>query len=97
MKYFFANLKRFDIPVSLGGINRLAPVPEWGASIVRQTDPFINSLGSRASCTLLLPEAHLLNALPRLPRFARLHRRTGRPRVDVPPAEISADLPRCDG
>ncbi len=63
MKYFFANLKRFDIPVTLGGVNRLAPVQEWGASIVRQTEPFVNSLYPRACCTLLLPEAHLLSAL----------------------------------
>lgn len=26
MKYVFLNLKRFDVPVELGGVNRLAPV-----------------------------------------------------------------------
>ena len=30
MKYVFLNLKRFDVPVELGGVNRLAPMAEWG-------------------------------------------------------------------
>lgn len=63
MKFFFVNLKRFDIPVSLGGVNRLAPMDKWGETIVRQTEPFVNGLGTDAACTLLLPEAHLLPAL----------------------------------
>ncbi len=63
MKYFFANLKRFDIPVALGGVNNIAPVPQWGASIVRHTEAFANDLYPGACCVLLLPEAHLLPAL----------------------------------
>jgi len=63
MKFFFVNLKRFDIPVSLGGVNRLAPIDRWGETIIRQTEPFANSLRTAACCTLLLPEAHLLPAL----------------------------------
>ncbi|RAZ93493.1 triosephosphate isomerase, partial [Klebsiella oxytoca] len=34
MKYIFLNLKRFDIPPELGGVNRLAPMPKWGAAVV---------------------------------------------------------------
>ena len=26
MKHIYLNLKRFDVPVELGGVNRLAPV-----------------------------------------------------------------------
>ena len=63
MKFFFVNLKRFDIPVSQGGVNRLAPMEQWGETIVRRTEPFVNGLGADAACTLLLPEAHLLPAL----------------------------------
>ena len=63
MKYFFTNLKRFDIPVSLGGINRLAPVSQWGYKIVRDTEPFVNTIYPQAECVFFLPEAHLLPAL----------------------------------
>ena len=34
MKHIFLNLKRFDVPVALGGVNRIAPLNEWGAYIV---------------------------------------------------------------
>lgn len=37
MKHIFVNLKRFDVPVELGGVNRIAPIGEWGAHIVRST------------------------------------------------------------
>ena len=37
MKHIFLNLKRFDVPVELGGVNRLAPVAEWGGAIVAGT------------------------------------------------------------
>ena len=30
----YLNLKRFDVPVELGGVNRLAPVKDWGAAVV---------------------------------------------------------------
>ena len=32
MKHIFLNLKRFDVPVELGGVNRLAPMADWGKS-----------------------------------------------------------------
>ena len=34
MKHIYLNLKRFDVPVELGGVNRLAPVKSWGAAVV---------------------------------------------------------------
>lgn len=30
MKHIYLNLKRFDIPKEMGGVNRIAPVQEWG-------------------------------------------------------------------
>ena len=35
MKHIFLNLKRFDIPRELGGVNEIADVKEWGGFIVR--------------------------------------------------------------
>jgi triosephosphate isomerase len=63
MKYFFVNLKRFDIPLSYNGINRIAPVREWGSYIVKEIEPYIETLKNEANCVLLLPEAHVIPAL----------------------------------
>ena len=37
MKHIYLNLRRFDVPVELGGVNRLAPVAGWGRAIVEGT------------------------------------------------------------
>ena len=37
MKHIYLNLKRFDIPVEYGGVNRLAPVKDWAAAVVGGT------------------------------------------------------------
>ena len=37
MKHIYLNLKRFDIPREMGGVNSIAPVKEWGAYIVENT------------------------------------------------------------
>ena len=34
MKQIFLNLKRFDVPVEEGGINRLAEPGDWGSAVV---------------------------------------------------------------
>ena len=34
MKHIFLNLKRFDVPVEYGGVNRLAPPSDWGRAVV---------------------------------------------------------------
>ena len=34
MKQIFLNLKRFDVPVEEGGINRLAKTGDWGGAVV---------------------------------------------------------------
>ena len=39
MKHIFLNLKRFDVPVCYGGVNRIAPMGEWGGYIVKNTPP----------------------------------------------------------
>ena len=63
MKHIFLNLKRFDVPVEMGGVNRLAPVADWGRAIVEGTQ---NGLAhydpARVDFVMYLPEAHLLNA-----------------------------------
>ena len=63
MKHIYLNLKRFDVPVELGGVNRLAPVQEWGAAVVNGTQEALRKYDSgRVEFVQYLPEAHLLSA-----------------------------------
>ena len=63
MKHIFLNLKRFDVPVELGGVNRLAPVAEWGRAIVAGTQQGLTGYDpAEAEFVDFLPEAHLIPA-----------------------------------
>lgn len=67
MKHIFLNLKRFDVPVSLGGVNRLAPIAEWASKIVRGTQDELKRYdASEVEFVQYFPEAHLLNAVAAL-------------------------------
>ena len=64
MKHIFLNLKRFDVPVALGGVNRIAPLNEWGAYIVKNTQEQLKKYDpSEVEFVQYFPEAHLLNAV----------------------------------
>ena len=63
MKHIFLNLKRFDVPVELGGVNRLAPVAEWGGAIVAGTQQGLTGYDpAEAEFVDFFPEAHLIPA-----------------------------------
>lgn len=62
MKQIFVNLKRFDIPPERGGVNRIAPVANWGAYIVQNTQAQLQQYTGSAAFTFFMPEAHLLLA-----------------------------------
>lgn len=64
MKHIFLNLKRFDVPVSLGGVNRIAPMQEWGGFIVKNTQQALKKYDpSKVEFVQYFPEAHLLSAV----------------------------------
>lgn len=64
MKHIYLNLKRFDVPVELGGVNRLAQVQDWGNFIVSRTQEGLKKYNpEKAEFIHFLPEAHLLNAV----------------------------------
>lgn len=64
MKHIFLNLKRFDIPVEHGGVNRIAPVKEWGAYIVRNTQEALRRYDpEEVEFVQYFPEAHLIGAV----------------------------------
>lgn len=64
MKHIFLNLKRFDVPAALGGVNRVAPIQEWGGYIVKNTQEQLRKYDpNEVEFVQYLPEAHLLGAV----------------------------------
>ena len=64
MKHIFLNLKRFDVPVELGGVNRLAALQDWGRAVVKGTQEALKKYDpSEVEFVQYLPEAHLMNAV----------------------------------
>lgn len=60
MKHIFLNLKRFDVPAELGGVNRLAAVADWGRTIVEQTQAGLEQYApEKVEFVQFFPEAHL--------------------------------------
>ena len=55
MKHIFLNLKRFDVPVCYGGVNRIAPLNEWGTYIVKNTQEALKMYDATASPTHSIP------------------------------------------
>lgn len=63
MKHIYLNLKRFDVPVSFGGVNRLSDLPHYAETIVGGTQEELKKYDSaNAEFTMFFPEMHLLNA-----------------------------------
>lgn len=63
MKHLYLNLKRFDVPVEYGGVNRIAPLDEWGSYIVKRTQEGLKKYDpSRVEFIQYFPEAHILGA-----------------------------------
>lgn len=67
MKHIFLNLKRFDIPKNLGGVNSIAPIGEWGSYIVSNTQEQLKEYeGQDVEFVMYFPEAHLIPAVKAL-------------------------------
>lgn len=63
MKHIFLNLKRFDVPAEMGGVNRLAPIGNWGKTIVEGIQEGLKAYDpAEAEFAVFFPEAHLLGA-----------------------------------
>ena len=64
MKHIYLNLKRFDVPIELGGVNRIAPISDWGKYIVQKTQGYLKQFdSSKVEFIQYFPEAHILGAL----------------------------------
>jgi triosephosphate isomerase len=63
MKHIYLNLKRFDVPTEYGGVNRLAPLSDWAAHIVKNTQESLRKYDpSEVEFAMYFPEIHLLAA-----------------------------------
>ena len=61
LKYIFVNLKRFDVPSDMGGVNRLAPPDQWAKAVIKSVvEGGLEKYNDRAAFTFFFPEAHLL-------------------------------------
>ena len=64
MKHIYLNLKRFDVPAELGGVNRIAPVADWAEYIVKNTQEELKKYDpAEVEFGMYFPEIHLLNAV----------------------------------
>lgn len=62
MKYIYVNLKRFDVPREMGGVNDIAAIEKWADYIIRGIQNRISKYADEAKFTFFFPEMHLLNA-----------------------------------
>ena len=62
MKHLCLNLKRFDVPVEMGGVNRLAAGNVWAETIVSGTKKELERYHGKARFPMYFPEAHVIAA-----------------------------------
>ncbi|MBQ6505429.1 MAG: triosephosphate isomerase [Flexilinea sp.] len=62
MKHLCLNLKRFDVPVPMGGVNRLAEGNVWAETIVSNTKNALEQYRGKARFPMYFPEAHVIPA-----------------------------------
>lgn len=63
MKHIYLNLKRFDVPAELGGVNRIADMEEWGKYIVENTQEELKKYSpEEVEFAMFFPEIHLFSA-----------------------------------
>lgn len=64
MKHIFLNLKRFDVPRKLGGVNGIAEIQDWGKTIVKNTQEALRKYSREdVDFTMFFPELHLMEAM----------------------------------
>lgn len=63
MKHLCLNLKRFDVPAEMGGVNRLAEGSVWAKTIVEGAQQGLEPYRGKARFPMYFPEAHVIPAV----------------------------------
>ena len=63
MQHIYVNFKRFDVPASLGGVNRLSDIRDYASVIVRATRDGLEKYSGKAEFVHFYPEAQLFSAV----------------------------------
>lgn len=66
MEHIYVNFKRFDVPASLGGVNRLSECKDYGRTVVERTKDGLRAYEGKAEFAFFLPEAQIPGALEAL-------------------------------
>ena len=62
MKHLCLNLKRFDVPAAMGGVNRLSDGADWAETIISRVDAELKQYQGKARFPMYFPEAHVVAA-----------------------------------
>ncbi|MBQ6520484.1 MAG: triose-phosphate isomerase [Anaerolineaceae bacterium] len=62
MKHLCLNLKRFDVPAAMGGVNRLSDGVDWAQTIISRVDEELKQYRGAVRFPMYFPEAHVINA-----------------------------------
>ena len=69
----FVNFKRFDVPASMGGVNRTDRIASWAGTIVGSTLPALEKYSrDDVRFAMYFPEAHIMNAVEAIGISSRL-------------------------
>ncbi|MBQ9197393.1 MAG: triose-phosphate isomerase [Clostridia bacterium] len=62
MKHLCLNLKRFDVPTAMGGVNRLSSGADWALTILSAVKEELAQYAGAARFPMYFPEAHVIAA-----------------------------------
>ena len=69
----FVNFKRFDVPASMGGVNRTDRIASWAGTIVGSTLPALEKYSrDDVRFAMYFPEAHIMNAVEAIGKYGAL-------------------------
>lgn len=63
MQHIYVNFKRFDVPASMGGVNRISEAAQYSGTIVRSVLPSLGKYRGKAEFVHFYPESQLVSAV----------------------------------
>lgn len=63
MQHIYVNFKRFDVPASLGGVNRISDARDYSSTIVKAVCPALKAYEGKAEFVHFYPESLLPSAI----------------------------------